>query len=116
MKEKAPTGSLNFAQVHAGEDTLQAVPTFQYLGDVMEESHACADAISTRITTAWKRFGQTLPIITNRGISLKNRGNISSSCIRKSLLYGWERWPASSKTIRRLTSDDNGMVRWICGV
>ena len=31
--ESAPPGSLNFMQVHAGEDTFEAVSTFQYLGD-----------------------------------------------------------------------------------
>ena len=46
----------------------------------------------------------------------KESGNIFSSCIRKSLLYGCEKWPASSKTKCRLTSADNGMVCWICGV
>ena len=81
--ESAPTGSLNFTQVQVGEDTFEAVLTFQYLGDVIGESGSCVDA-----TTAWKSFRQLLPIIINRGISLKNWGNIFSSCIRKSLLYG----------------------------
>ena len=88
--ESAPTGSLNFTQVHTVEDTVEAVPTFQYFGDVIGESDDCVDATSACITTAWKSFRQLLPIITNRGISLKKYGNIFSSCIRKSLLYGCE--------------------------
>ena len=88
--ENAPTGSLNFTQVHTVEDTVEAVPTFQYIGDVIGESNDCVDATSACITTAWKSFRQLLPIITNRGISLNKYGNIFSSCIRKSLLYGCE--------------------------
>ena len=88
--ESTPTGSLNFMQVHTGEDTVEAVPTFQYFGDVIGESDDCVDATSACITTAWKSFRQLLPIITNRGISLKKYGSIFSSCIRKSLLYGCE--------------------------
>ena len=90
--ESAPTGSLNFTQVHPGEDTVEAVPTFQYFGDVIGESDDCVDATSACITTAWKSFRpiEKLPIITNCGISLKKYGNIFSSCIRKSLLYGCE--------------------------
>ena len=80
------------------------------------ESGDCVNATSARINAAWKGFRELLPIITNYGISLGNRGNIFSSCIRKSLLYGCGIWPASSETIRRLTSADNGMVRCICGV
>ena len=55
-------------QVHAGEDTFEAVPTFQYLGDVIGESGGCVDATNARITTEWKSFRQQLRIITNCGI------------------------------------------------
>ena len=80
------------------------------------ESGDCVDATSARITKAWKSFRQLLSIITNRGISLTNLDNIFSSCFRKSLLYGFKTWPASIKKIHCLTSADNGMVHWICGV
>ena len=41
--ESAPTGSLNFTQVHIDEDTVGAVPTFQYFGDVIGESDGCVE-------------------------------------------------------------------------
>ena len=69
-----------------------------------------------QLAHAWKSSRQLLPIITNRGISLKNLGSNFSSCIRKSWLYGWETWPACSEILHRLTSAENGMVRWICSV
>ena len=68
------------------------------------------------LTNNQRSSRQILPIITNRGILLRNLVNISSFCIRKSLLYGYKSWPATSKTIHCLTSVDNGMVRWICDV
>ena len=80
------------------------------------ESSGCVDATSARIITAWKGFRQLLPIIINCGISLRNQGNIFSSYIRKTLLCGCETWSSSRETIRRLTSSNNGMVCWICGV
>ena len=46
--ESAPTDSLNFTQVHDGEDTFEAVSTFQYLGDVIGESGGCVDATSLK--------------------------------------------------------------------
>ena len=33
--ENVPTDSLNTAQVHVNQDTFEAVPPFQYLGDVI---------------------------------------------------------------------------------
>ena len=88
--EIVPPDSWNSTQVHIGEDTFEAVSTFRYLGDVIGESSGCVDATSARITAAWNGFRQLLPIITNHGISLGNRGNIFSSCIRKILLDGCE--------------------------
>ena len=73
------------------------------------ESDGCVDATSTCITAAWKSFRQLLPIITKCGISPKRQHNISSSCIRKSLLYGCKRWSTSSQTISCLTSADSDM-------
>ena len=70
--ESVPTDSLNFSQVHVGEDIFKAVPTFHYLGDVI-------DATSAHITVAWKSFRQLLPVITSCGILLRNWGNIFSS-------------------------------------
>ena len=72
VKVSVITDSLNSTQVHVGEDTFEAVSTFQYLGDVTGESGGCIDANSARITAAWKDFRQLLRIITNRGISLKH--------------------------------------------
>ena len=57
--ESAPTDSLNFIQVHVGEDTFEAVPTFQYLGDVIGESGGCVDATSTH-HCSMGRFSATI--------------------------------------------------------
>ena len=92
-------------------ETFEAVPTFQYFGDVIGESGGCA-----YISGSCKGFRLLLPIITNRGILLRNQGNIFNPCFRKSLLYACEKWPASSKIICRLTSAHNGMVCFICDV
>ena len=64
--ESVPTDSLNSTQVHFNEDTIEAVPTFQHLSDMIGESCGCVDATSAHITAAWKDFRQLLLIITNR--------------------------------------------------
>ena len=55
--EKVPNGSLNFTHcIHVDEDTFKAVPTFQYIGEVIGESGGCVDTTSASITTAWKTY------------------------------------------------------------
>ena len=80
--EGAPPNSLNSTQVHINEDTIQALPTFQYLGKLIGESGGCVDATHAHSTAAWKGFRKLLKIITNRGILLRNQANIFSSCIK----------------------------------
>lgn len=48
----APPDSLNFTDVHIGEDMFEAVSTFRYLGNVIGESCGCIDATSAHITAA----------------------------------------------------------------
>ena len=106
--EGAPPNSLNSTQALINEDIIQALPTFQYLGNVIGESGGCVDATRAHITAAWKGFRQLLKIITNRGILLRNRAQL---LYQKCLLYGCKTWPGSCKTIYHLTSADNVMVR-----
>ena len=108
--ESTPIDSLNSTQMHVGEDTVKAVPAFQYLCAVNGQFGGCVDATSACITAAWKGVRQLVPIITSQGILQRNQGNIFSSCIKKSLLYGCKTWPASSETVWRLISADSVMV------
>ena len=48
--------------------------------------------------------------------SEQNLEGMSSTCVRKVLLYGSETWPVVTEDVQRLVTADNGMIRWICGV
>jgi hypothetical protein len=105
---------LNPYPVSTGNDVFESVTKFKYLGDVIGEAGGCDDAITTRITAAWNAFRLLLPILTNRSISLRNRGHVFNTCVRKVLLYGSETWPISCEHTRRLVTADSGMIRWMC--
>ena len=63
--------------------------------------------------TALGSYCQSLPIL----VFCKENSNISCSCIiRKSLLYVYQTWLASSEITHHLTSADSGVVRCIFGV
>ena len=50
--ESTPTRSLSFTQVHVFEDTFEAAPTFQYLGEGIGECGSCVDTTSSGINAA----------------------------------------------------------------
>ena len=58
-----------------------------------------AYSVTARIGSAWKAFHELLPILTNKGISLVNRGKVFKACVRSVLLYGSETWPPVYKRL-----------------
>ena len=110
-----PTNNAN-EKIKIGSDSFEVVPSFRYLGDTLGNCGGCSDAVSTRVIAAWRAFRELLPILTNRAIRTKLRGNVHNACVRKVLLYGSETWPVLNEDIQRLVTADNGMTRWICGV
>ena len=63
-----------------GEE-FDIVPTFCHLRHVVGHSGGCADAATAYIGSSWKAFHELLPILTNPGISLVNRGNVFPTSI-----------------------------------
>ena len=100
-------------EVKVGDETLEVVPDFCYLGDSLSSGGGCELAAITRCKSAWKKFRELLPILTNRKLPLETRGRVYSSCVRSVMLYGSETWAASACTIRRLQRNDRAMIRWV---
>ena len=97
-------------------DEFEIVSQFCYLGDIIGQAGGCVDAVTARIGSAWKAFHELLPILTNRGISLANRGKVFNACVRTVLLYGSETWALSTEDLGRIKRCDHAMIRWLCNV
>ena len=48
----------------------------------------CNNTTNAHLTSAWNDFRFLLPLITNRGVFLKDPVSVLTTCIRKILLYG----------------------------
>ena len=64
----------------------------------------------------WITFHEFLPPLTNRGISLLNRGKVFKACARSMVLYGSEKWPMSTRGFSHNKTSDHSLIQWICGV
>ena len=99
-----------------GEDTLDVVDSFCYLGYMILASGGCERAIIARIRSAWSKFHELLPLLTSRSVSLLHRGQFYNICVRRVLLHGAECWATTAKDIDRLQRTDRAMIRWMCKV
>ena len=72
---------------------LELVDKCCYLGDMLSVVGDADAAMEVRIGVGWNKFRQLVPLLTNKNISLINRGKLYSSCVRSNMLHGSVTWP-----------------------
>ena len=98
-------------EVEVGNEKLEVVPEFCYLGDMLSAGGGCELAAITRCKCAWGKFRQLLPLLTNRLVPLLTRGKVYSSCVRSVMLHAAETWAMKADTLNRLQRNDRAMIR-----
>ena len=88
------------SEVEVGNEKLEVVPEFCYLGDMLSAGGGCELAAITRCKCAWGKFRQLLPLLTNRHLPLLTRGKVYSSCVRSVMQqrlgpWRWIHWTVS---------------------
>ena len=76
----------------------------------------CEHAILKRIQTGWLKFRELSGLLIGKGMSLKSKGIIYTTCIRPAMLYGSETWPTKVEDIRKIQRSEMRMLRWMTGV
>ena len=51
-----------------------------------------------------------------KGMSVRSKGIIYTTCIRPAMLYGSETWPTKIEDIRKMQRSEMRMLRWMAGV
>ena len=103
-------------EVEVGNEKLEVVPEFCYLGDILSAGGSCKLAAITRCKCAWGKFRQLLPLLANRQVPLLTRGKVYSSCVSSVMLHAAETWAMKADTLNRLRCNDRAMIHWICNV
>ena len=110
------TDEREVSEVEVGNEKLEVVPEFCYLGDMLSAGGGCELAAITRCKCAWGKFRQLLPLLTNRHLPLLTRGKVYSTCVRSVMLHAAETWAMKVDTLNRLRRNDRALIRWICNV
>ena len=85
-----------------GDEKLEVVPEFCYLGDMLSADGGCELASVTRCKCAQAKFRQLLPLLANRHLSLLTRDHVYSTRVRRAMLHAAETWPITVSTLNRL--------------
>ena len=107
--------SVEKLELKRGEDVLDEVEMFCYLGDLISCYGGASEAVSARIGSAWKKFRELSgALVGKQGLSLKQQGKIYQCCVRPVLLYCCETWELTDEA--RLRWVERRMIRMMCGV
>ena len=67
------------------------IDKFCYLGDMLSQEGGCEHAILKRIQTGWLKFRELSGLLIGKGMSVRSKGIIYTTCIRPAMLYGQQR-------------------------
>ena len=76
-------------EVMIGDEKLEVVPEFYYLGNMLSASDGCELASTAYCKCAWAKFHQLHPL-TNRYLSLLTKGRVYSASVRRAMLHAAE--------------------------
>ena len=107
--------------LHIDGHEYEIVDKLCYLGDMLSQEGSCEHAIHKRIQTGWLKFRELSGLLTGKGISLRTKGIIYTTCIRPAMLYGSETWPTKAgykekEDIRKMQRSKMRMLRWMAGM
>ena len=94
----------------------EIVGKFCYLGYVLSQECGCEHAILKRIQTGWLKFRELSDLLIGKGMSLKSKGIIYTTCIRFAMLYGSETWASKIEDIRKMQRSEMRMLKWMAEV
>ena len=88
--------------VRVGEEVLEQVEKYKYLGSLVTQDGRCVEDIKTRIAIAKNAFTKIKAMITNRAISINLRKRFIKAYVWSTLTYGFEAWTINKEMERRI--------------
>ena len=99
--------------LHIDGHEYEVVDKSCYLGDMLSQEGCYEHAILKRIQTGWLKFRELSGLLIGKGMSVKSKGIIYTTCIRPAMLYGSETWSTKVEDIRKMLRSEMGMLRWM---
>ncbi len=102
--------------VRVGDEQVEVVDGFCYLGDVVRGEGGAEAAVRARIASAWRSWREMAGLLRNQSIPLVNRARVYAACVRPVLTYGAEAWALTKQLEDLLRSCDTRMLRYMAKI
>ena len=115
-KEMRIRSSANTGNITCGDEVLEQVTAFTYLGSLMSTTGGTEEDVEARCRKAQVAFCMLRPVWRSKCISLWTKLRIFSSNVKAVLLYGSETWRLTKRIISKLQTFINRRLRYIMGI
>ena len=100
-----------------GENVLEEVEKFCYLGGIISCYSGASEVVSARIGSTWKKFRELSRVLVGKqGLPLKQQRKICQCCVRAVLLYCYGTWELNVADEARLHGAERRIIRMMCRV
>ena len=103
------------ARLQLGDDKLNTVTTFMYLGSIFDSNGGAERDFDNRVKLAWMRWKQLTGVLSDKKVPIKMKDKVYKTVIKPTMTYGAECSAVSKKDETRLHVAEMRMLRWIGG-
>ena len=105
----------NYEEIQLGDDKLNTVTTFKYLGSIFDSNGGAERDINNRVRLAWMKWKQLTGVLCDKKVPIKLKDKVYKTVIKPTMTYGAECWAVRKKDENRLHVTEMRMLRWIRG-
>ena len=91
-------------KLYLGEEQIEQVTEFNYLGSMLTSDGRCRKDIRRRIAISKSAFERMRPILGDRKLSVGLRVRLIKTYVWSTLLYGCESWSLTAETKRNIAA------------
>ena len=107
--------SRNYEEIQLGDDKLNTVTTFKYLGSIFDSNGGTERDISNQVKLAWMKWKQLTGVLCDKKVPIKLKYKVYKTVIKPTMTYGAECWAVRKKDENRLHVAEMRMLRRIRG-
>ena len=107
--------SRNYEEIQLGDDKLNTVTTFKYLGSIFDSNGGAERDINYRVKLAWMKWKKLTGVLCDKKVPIKLKDKVYKTVIKPTMAHGAECWAVRKKDENRFHVAEMRMLRWIWG-
>ena len=110
-KTKFMTNYNNVRRIKIGEEEIEQVSVYKYLGQEIRTRDSMDHELQNRIQSGWKIYTKYKEILRNKRIPISLKRKIFDQCILPTVTYGFQTWSLTQQQKKKLRTFQRAVER-----